>query len=105
MGVRGLVIGLLLLLAAAHMGFIWSCRRATIPWAVSPAEEIWYRRVLELRSMRVATSAVLAMLLIGYGFPAGLGLFALVVFVVPAVIFLERPGTAMVRAQQPTAAS
>lgn len=102
---RGLVIGLLLLLAAAHMGFIWSCRRATIPWAVSPAEEIWYRRVLELRSMRVATSAVLAMLLIGYGFPAGLGLFALLVFVVPAVIFLERPSTAMVRAQQPTAAS
>lgn len=100
-----MVAGLILLLLATHLGFVWFSRRAIIPWAVSSAEEIWYRKVLELRSMRVNTSAVVAMLLIGYGFPAGLGLFALLIFVVPAVIFLERPGSAFVREHQPAATS
>ncbi|MFJ2350983.1 hypothetical protein [Glutamicibacter sp. NPDC087673] len=102
---KTMVAGLILLLLATHLGFVWFSRRAIIPWAVSSAEEIWYRKVLELRSMRVNTSAVVAMLLIGYGFPAGLGLFALLIFVVPAVIFLERPGSAFVREHQPAATS
>src|SRR5690606_11448588 len=100
-----IVAGLLLLLLAAHGGFTWLARRVIIPWSVSPAEEIWYRRVLELRSMRVITSAVVAMLLIGYGFPSGLGLFALLIFVVPAVIFLERPGSAFVPSHQRSSTS
>ncbi|MGJ3402730.1 hypothetical protein [Glutamicibacter sp. Je.9.36] len=102
---KTVVAGLIVLLLATHLGFVWFSRRAIIPWAVSSAEEIWYRKVLELRSMRVITSAVVAMLLIGYGFPAGLGLFALLIFVVPAVIFLERPGSAFVREHQPAATS
>lgn len=100
-----IVAGLLLLLLAAHGGFTWLARRVTIPWSISPAEEIWYRRVLELRSLRVITSAVVAMLLIGYGFPSGLGLFALLIFVVPAVIFLERPGSAFVPSHQRSSTS
>ena len=102
---RSSVIGLIALLVIAHAGFVWFSRHATIPWSVSADEEIWYRRVLELHSMRTVTSAILAMLFVGYAFPMRLDLAALLVFVVPAVIFLERPGTAMVRAQQPAAAS
>ncbi|MGH3652773.1 hypothetical protein [Glutamicibacter sp.] len=97
---RSIVVGLIALLALAHAGFVWCSRRATIPWSVSAAEEIWYRRVLELRSLRAVASAILAMLVVGYEFPMRLDLAALLVFAVPAVIFLERPRSSTAHSSQ-----
>lgn len=101
---RPIVLGLIALLAAAHAAFTWYSRRATIAWQVSADEEIWYRRVLELRSLRVVTSAILAMLVVGYEFPMRLDLAALLVFALPAAIFLERPHSATVHATAPSTA-
>lgn len=97
---KTVVLGLVLLLFLAHLGFVWFVRGTIIPWETSPSEDIWYRRVLEIRSMRTVTSAVVAMLVVGYEFPARLDLLALLIFVMPAIIFLKHPhnGSALPRA-------
>ena len=94
------VIALVVLLVLAHLGFAWFARRSIIPWNVTAAEEIWYRRVLELRSLRAVTSTVAAMLVVGYEFPVRLDLLAIMIFCIPAVIFLERPMDSEARSLQ-----
>ncbi|UYQ77667.1 hypothetical protein OF385_00315 [Glutamicibacter sp. JL.03c] len=85
------VIALVVVLIIAHLGFIWFTRRANMAWDVSADEEIWYRRVLELRSLRTITAAIVAMVVIGYEYPVRLEFLAVMVFLWPAVVFLERP--------------
>lgn len=85
------VIALVVVLISAHLGFVWFTRRANIAWEVSADEEIWYRRVFELRSLRTITAAIVAMLVVGYEYPFRLDFLAVLIFLLPAIIFLERP--------------
>ncbi|WP_404288416.1 hypothetical protein [Glutamicibacter arilaitensis] len=78
----------LLLATSCH---IWWVRRAALPWDVTAEQEIWYRQVHELRALRVATAAAVAMLAWGYGAGLYASAVAILVFCCPAVIILARP--------------
>lgn len=84
-------LALVLLLVLGFTGLACFARRMVLPWDVSADMETWYRKVLELRALRAVTAAIIAMPLMGYPFPDGVGVFALVVFLLPSALFLERP--------------
>lgn len=91
------ILGLVLLMGGAFAAFRIFVRRLTLPWEAGTEMEIWYRRVLELRALRVVTTALVAMPLGFYPFPTGSVLFALVIFFIPSAFVLERPDLARKR--------
>ena len=82
-------------LLAAHAGFVLLVRSVAIPWQVGAEVEIWYRQVLEFRSLRVVAGAFVAMPMMGYQLFADFSLFGLLVFCAPAVLALPRPQGSM----------
>ncbi|MDR4534859.1 hypothetical protein [Glutamicibacter sp. PS] len=78
-------------LLAAHAGFCALIRATKIPWNVTAEQEIWYRQVLEFRSLRVVTGAIVSMLLLGYQLLNDFGLVGVVICFAPAVLALQRP--------------
>ena len=92
---RWIIVGLAAALLAAHAGFVLLIRSVALPWQVGCEVETWYRQVLEFRSMRVVTGALVAMPLMGYGLFEGFGLFGLLIFCAPAVLALPRPQGSM----------
>ena len=96
--VRPLVaLGLVALLLVLFLGFRYLVRRMTLPWDVDEDMEIWYRRVLELRALRAVTTIIVALPLAAYPFPAGTVTLALVIFLLPSAVVLERPDLARKR--------
>ncbi len=92
---RWIIVGLAAALLAAHAGFVLLIRSVALPWQVRCEVETWYRQVLEFRSMRVVTGALVAMPLMGYGLFEEFGLFGLLIFCAPAVLALPRPQGSM----------
>ncbi len=88
-------IGLVAALLAAHVGFVFASRAVALPWQVNKEVEIWYRQVLEFRSLRAVTSAIIAMPLLGYQLFQDFGLLTLLVFCAPAVLVFPRPKGSM----------
>lgn len=92
---RWIIAGLAAALLAAHAGFVLLVRSVAIPWQVGAEVEIWYRQVLEFRSLRVVAGAFVAMPMMGYQLFADFSLFGLLVFCAPAVLALPRPQGSM----------
>lgn len=90
-------LALVLFLIGSFIGFRYLARYMTLPWEVGPDMEVWYRRVLELRALRAVTTIILALPLAGYPFPDGTVALALVIFLLPSALVLERPDLARQR--------
>lgn len=75
----------------ASLATIWWARHSAVPWKINEEEEIWYRRVMELRILRTSSAVLLAMPCVAYGLGAIPAAVALIIFSVPAAVVMESP--------------